>query len=112
MPLSLEYIAGFFDGEGSISWSTPKKYPNKKYPRVELGNTNFQIIEEISYQFNGKFDTQWAKSKRSIGTKPFARWYCYGKNAYTFLRAICPHLRIKQQQALDALKYLERYRDN
>ena len=56
--INLPYIAGFFDGEGCITFSKIRKYNpmmKKRYPcttiRMEATNTDFNIIKDIYNYF-------------------------------------------------------------
>ena len=56
--INLPYIAGFFDGEGCITFSKIRKYNpmmKKRYPcttiRMEIVNTDFGIMKQIYKYF-------------------------------------------------------------
>lgn len=109
-----EYIAGFFDGEGCITSQMifqTGKY--EKYPRVNvqlsIANTNRQTLEDISQKYGGSI------SKK--GNRPQTVRECYSlcitgkENMSIFLNAILPYLRIKKDQAIIALEFIETIRE-
>lgn len=103
--LSLEYLAGFFDGEGSIGITKghAKEMINPKYElRLTLVNTDKEIMEEIHRLYGGIFDTRrfeqakWRTVYQVIWTNT---------KAEKILNALEPHLRVKKKQAQLALQY-------
>jgi len=86
-----EYVAGLFDGEGSIS--APKtggsRNRRSRLPTltVRLVNNHYGILKRLQTQFGGKIHKHCFKRAYE-----FAQ---YGENALAFLKAIYPHLVIK-----------------
>jgi len=105
--LDLSYIAGFFDGEGSVTIhhnyapSPRGKSPNHTL-QVSIGNTDPRVIVWIHEHFGG------ALTMRS-GFKPNHRdviqWMARSNKAARFLRMILPYLRMKREQAEIALTF-------
>lgn len=100
MSASLEYLAGFFDGEGYIGVvheSTNKRYGLRAcvYNNVPLGPTMF------AERFGGKI--QQRKQRGRLIESWY--WLVQGRNAKKFLREIRPYLNLKAQEADLALQF-------
>lgn len=105
-PLSLAYIAGFFDGEGSITiHENCKPSPRGKNPnhtlQVSLGNTDPRIVRELYRQFGGTL----TKRAPLPNCRPFLQWHLRAAKALPFLLAIRPHLCMKIEQADVAITF-------
>ena len=119
----LAYLAGIFDGEGSV---TITRTYNKHKPAISrnsrsLGNPNPGVSERMIMQvavamtdraipewlheeFGGRF-----MSRRFPGTTYKERWdwLASANIAKDFLRIILPHLRLKRLQAQLAIEFQE-----
>lgn len=100
--VSLEYIAGFFDGEGSIGIYHRKG--RGFHLRTQLVQNHSQnMIEIYNYlveNYGGNLS-----SSISITGKQKLNWQLNADKAVRFLNDICPHLRLKQDQALIAIDW-------
>lgn len=96
--LSLQYIAGFFDGEGYVGIHTLKE----KYfhVRVIIVNTNLKILQMIQDQFGGTI----IQRKRVRNNKPTYALSFSGSFAKIFLKSILPFLIEKRGQTIIALQ--------
>jgi hypothetical protein len=94
----LNYIAGFFDGEGCIFIKAIKNkcIPPLKTIGVTITNNNPAVLKFIQKKFGG-----------NIILKRNSAWqlYSHPKIEY-FLRAVIPYLKIKKEQAEVALKFI------
>lgn len=104
--ISPEWLAGFFDGEGSISASLHGCSYNVI---VTISQSNFKILCEIASNFPG---ATWISKKNSnIGnykSKIIAfsiQWR--GTSAKEILTTILPYLKLKKDRAEAALKIIE-----
>ena len=110
--IKAEYIAGVFDGEGSILIG---KYPNKG--NRELGyrgymhivNTYVPLLEQIQSVYGGKIAFQ---KQHGVMTRP-----CYSLTFSTneirhVLPKLLPYLLVKKEQAEVLLAFLERQASN
>ncbi len=106
MKLSLQYLAGFTDGEGCVTIGynkTTKSY----FPVVTIANTNELIMGIIAKQFGGRYYVR-AKFKNR---KPVCIWYLSPKESvYKFLKKIHPYSIVKRDQietvlSLEHIKY-------
>lgn len=103
------YLAGLFDGEGSLIDSRRSDRPNQKRPtwRLAVANCDLGVLE-------------WCKRETGVGsivskpvpTNPRHRrghsWQCYSWNARDVLIQMLPYLIIKRERALVVIKTFER----
>lgn len=113
--VSLQYLAGFFDGEGCIviGKRAPRGLPI--YTLVTcVTNTYRPLIDELSMRF-GASTTQKNRIYRvdiysNKNIRPCFQWHAASDVAEQFLRAIYPHLVIKRQEAELAFEFREHVR--
>lgn len=99
--LELAYIAGFFDGEGSIcivartrgTWNTEHRL------WVAIGQKDGATLDTIKENFGGNV----YRVKRDDSFY----WAISNRNAYNFLKALYPYLQYKKPQAELAFKFYE-----
>lgn len=104
MILSTEYIAGFFDGEGTIQIKYRllryKGRPDAKYAVFEMLLSVAQVdktpLRFMQESYGGSIRTD----KNGVSSLRFT-----GENARTFLAVITPHLIVKREEAEVALKF-------
>lgn len=105
--ISLQYIAGFFDGEGHIRLRRAfSKASNCQFIRTELGitNTNLHILQKIQSQIGGKIRTRQNKHR------PI--YFLYWSNldeVNKVINKLKPYLIIKAKHADLVLEYLRRH---
>ena len=90
----LAYLAGFFDGEGSLNhWkASPRK--DLVYFRMFVGNTNREILELFLVEFGGSI---YEKSKSSpLTKKDLWVWSISGERAWDAYYKMEPWLREKR----------------
>ena len=104
--ISAEYVAGFLDGEGSVSLNITGKKPSNRqqvsFP-VKCSNTDEKIIRDLREQYGGSVSAGRPLPKH----QPFWVWTIQGAAAAALLREIRPFMRIKHRQADLALEYWE-----
>lgn len=96
--LKIEYIAGFFDGEGSVGiYKGAHGHPQL---RVQIGQRTDSvfILEMIKVGYGGHISYR----DRS------ANWQIQGRSAQRFLQDIVQHLILKKTQAELAIEYQDR----
>lgn len=96
--ITIEYLAGFVDGEGCISVTKPSpNHKNHGTIRLQLSNTNYDVLSAIQREYGGHLKV----SKRQ-STKHKAAWQLvwYAKEAIPLLQKLQPHLMVKQKQAI------------
>lgn len=90
--ISAEYIAGFFDGEGSIFCNKPNGgAPTTSVSLAQLAE-NRDVLDECVVRWGG-----WVSVDKNV--RPCARWAVKADGVQQFLRDIYPYLRIKKRQA-------------
>lgn len=84
------WAAGFFEGEGSIYINriTPDDKRVKHILRCQITNTELPLLEVFKSNYGGNIRT---KKGTLLSKKALWEWYCFGKNAETFLRLIMPY---------------------
>jgi len=104
MGLDIRYLAGFFDGEGSI-FITKRASNNRPYRYIRLSacNTNHPIIRRIHRQFGGRLYLATKKAKPNW--RPTLDWVLNGREAARLLMRLLPYLHVKKQEARRALKF-------
>lgn len=98
----ISYIAGLFDGDGSISIKreTYKKSISHTL-QIKLSNDSFEIVSWMQNNFSGS--TYVDRSK--IGAFPTSVWRTSANLAENFLQQVFPCLRLKIPQAKLALQF-------
>lgn len=100
---SVEYLAGYWDGEGCFSSNIPDERPPKF--SVSLSSTNECIVRTFKERFGGSISSY---EPDNPNHSKWWRWETSGGNARTFAETLLPHLREKQEQCrifIDAISY-------
>jgi hypothetical protein len=106
----LAYVAGLFDGEGSIVIGVSKPKKDRKNPsywlQVGITNTDKELIDWLHARFGGHIsDNSHCPSRKR--QRPCWAWRIIGNQAREFLTEIIPYLRTKKQQAEIAIAFQE-----
>ena len=98
----IAYIAGLFDGEGSVSYYQRKeKRKNKKKAynywviRCEMSMTDPYVMEWFYKTLDVGTLTKRLPTKSWVGRKMQWRWRCGYRDAYSFAKIIWPHTQVK-----------------
>lgn len=103
MNASIEYIAGFFDGEGCIRATVAKDGKNASGLHVFITNTYFPILSMFEQKFGG---TTSLRNNSNPKHKATYQWRMSSrKEIKNFLEQVEPYLIEKREQALLALEY-------
>ena len=102
----LAYIAGFFDGEGSITiHENGKPSPRGLSPnhtlQVSVGNTDPIIVRWLHDVYGGGFSVR----PGIPGCRTVYQWTCRAAKALPFLLDIAPYVRMKQKQVALAIEF-------
>lgn len=103
-----QWLAGFFDGEGSISGGFTKQSRSDgfyhKVPRLHVGlaQKNEPLLLEIRAIYGGSIRPQFTRGVISCYD---LMWY--GKGVLPLLRDIEPHVIVKREQVKLALRFME-----
>jgi hypothetical protein len=107
---TLAYVAGLFDGEGSIVIGCSIGRTNRKNPcyflQVGITNTDRELIDWLRSTFGGHISDNSHSPSRST-QRPCWAWRVTSRQAHGFLRNILPYLRTKKPQALIAIEFQE-----
>ena len=108
--LDPKYIAGFFDGEGSIgiyprSWN--RNHTIRYYVLVvslgQSGSKGKAILDELAFKFGGSVYQNTANGKKKVMWK----WNVSANKAKEFLRWMSPYLFIKREEASLGIQFQE-----
>jgi len=91
--ISVEYLAGFFDGEGCVNLTVVGQAKTTQL-RVSIVNTDLLILNAIHAQYGGRV---YARESRE-GWKMFRAIEWRGEAAYEFLQKIKPFVILKLPQ--------------
>lgn len=99
----LAYIAGLFDGEGSITIQkrTNKNKNSYHWLRIQIANTNYDLIVWLQKMIGGHIVSHQGKSPRKL----CYIWLLVSNPAKEFLKLIYPYLIIKKSKTEIAIEY-------
>ena len=98
--MNWSYIAGFFDGEGSIS-------PNQGGFRISIPQTHEQVLNQIRNFTKVGFVIR--IKKRQIHWKDAWLYYIASKkDVLYFLKQVSPNLTVKKELSIKTIKLLEK----
>jgi intein/homing endonuclease len=112
--LSWEYIAGFFDGEGSVGIYQNRARRGFGSPVVALvqsGDRGKKLLTEISEFLSSRGVKSYLGRTRKVKVKDthttcHVLRVCNRPGVTLFLRGVFPYLRIKKIEAQDVLRFL------
>lgn len=101
----LAYIAGLFDGEGTVTISSYRasRYggTQRRILMVMLSSTDRSIIDCLRETFDGSLTI----TKAHNNNKEIYRWTLSARMAADFLYIVLPYLRIKREHAILGLEW-------
>ena len=108
MALSLEYIAGYIDGEGCILvHKAAATQTGRKTPRYDLHVSAYQcsrkVLDQLAVQFGGAVYSHMRSNRPTM--RDSWSWKITGKAANHFLTLLYPHLVEKKEQAWLGLEF-------
>jgi hypothetical protein len=93
------WLAGLFDGEGSIVCSRGSDI--RRSIRITVTNTRFELLEHLREVVGtGAIIVQ---PRREAHHSPTWYWLCHSDNARELLRQMQPWLIVKRERAAEAL---------
>jgi hypothetical protein len=101
------YLAGLFDGEGTVCISTSHNRNNTTIfqMNVKVANTKLELMQWLIKNFGGSYSVSDAKRNAKGHCTQYA-WMPKGKNnRIDVLERMLPYLVIKKQQALIGLEF-------
>ena len=107
------YIAGLFDGEGSISYKQymrQKPHNKKPYPiwqiRMEISMTDKSVLNWLHLTLGaGTLNIKKYKSENTIGLKRQWRWRCCSRDSYYVCLLIQPYAHTKIEDVNKIIKH-------
>ncbi|MEM2338415.1 MAG: helix-turn-helix domain-containing protein [Candidatus Bathyarchaeia archaeon] len=106
-PITLSYVAGLFDGEGSIYI---KHRRDSLQNRVYIINTDRNIVKWLKETFKGGKIVSWKDPHPSPNRKQVFYWHLQRRlDVLSFLKALLPYLKIKKETAKKAIEEIESY---
>ncbi len=104
--VSVQYLAGFIDGEGAVMlarWKSPK-YHNPSYrPRMSITNADRRILIDIQRRYGGILASE---SRARFGWSHIYQLIWTAGMVEPILKNIEPHLLIKHKQASILLEFI------
>lgn len=97
----LAYIAGFFDGEGSVMIGRHNGAESSYLMRISISNTNKDIIDWLVDTLGGYVSDVKLKGNRQRSYI----WYLAAIKASDVLYALLPFLRVKREHAILGLDF-------
>jgi hypothetical protein len=103
MLISPQYLAGFFDGEGSLRLQRgfSRRAPLSIRAEVKITNTNRLILETIHAEYGGKI-----RVKHNPTRPCYILYWSNMKHIKHLLSLLEPHLVLKRQLAVLMLEFL------
>lgn len=111
MPLSNQYAAGLFDGEGWVRVQTPgirldgSRTPGSNYRRYPsfqviagIAMTHKPLMLEMHQQFGGTLYGDDHYRRKDPNNRTIYHWHVQSQKALSFLQAICKHAIAKRDQ--------------
>ena len=105
--VELGYLAGLFDGEGSIAIIKMRRPPHRETSfnlNISITNSDPEMLDLVHRRLGGHICVMGRYKGRG---KLVKRWYQSGYKAAPILRRLLPVLIAKRKQAVLALEYLE-----
>jgi hypothetical protein len=108
----IAYLAGFFEGDGSIMIFKSPPRGQGKSPAYRLvltmTNTNVQVLRLAQKFYGGRIEGPFTRGNR---WRPSFRWELDGENCVPFLSDIAPYIQTKHGQIQIAFKFLAQIRN-
>jgi hypothetical protein len=109
--LTIEYLAGFFDGEGTFYLGQQKK-GSKIYPKAQVmlsqsGPDGLELLKSVQSQYGGRIYHH-LKVGQFKATKDAYKLYWNKTEAVELIEQLAPYLILKQKSAKLVLEYLRR----
>lgn len=109
--ISNEYIAGFFDGEGTFyigkQIKNGKEYPHATIMLSQSGEEGLELLKQIQHELGGNI-YQHLKVGEHKATKNAYKLYWNKEEGKYLCQSLIPHLILKRNAAEEVLKYLTR----
>lgn len=104
--ITLQYIAGFFDGEGSIGIYYRQKTKDGFHLRTQLTNNKNKDAQRLMSYLIDRFGGNLSEQVTLSGNIKY-NWQLNSDKAVYFLKKIAPYLIFKKDQAIIAINWQE-----
>lgn len=109
--IDIQYLAGFFDGEGCFYLGTQQKN-GKSYPKAQIllsqsGEDGKRLLEAIQRQYGGSLYLH-LKAGQHRATKDAWKLWWNAEEGVDLICQLLPHLILKQESAQKVLTYIMR----
>lgn len=104
--LSVEYLAGLFDGEGYIIVDHRKRATHRVERcqiKVGISLVYKPVVQQLADQFDGILNVNDSAHRKNPRNRIVYAWVASSKPAIAFLKMVTPYLIIKREQAELAL---------
>tara|TARA_Y100000310_G_scaffold144390_1_gene143657 strand:- start:27460 stop:28137 length:678 start_codon:yes stop_codon:yes gene_type:complete len=101
---AVAYLAGLFDGEGTVSIRRVIKGENSYKLEIYVTNTNTYVLDWIVSEFGGKV---YVYDRKDGIRKPQGKWHAHTQLAYIILKTIYPYLIIKKAHAKLGIEFVK-----
>lgn len=109
--ITLEYLAGFFDGEGTFyigkQVKNGKEYPHATIMLSQSGDEGFHLLTQIQADYGGSI-YEHLKAGQHKATKSAYKLYWNKEEGIVLCELLIPYLILKKQSAQTVLSYLTR----
>jgi len=109
--MTLQYISGFFDADGSISMSKSSKNDTFKGIKLDFTNTYITILEEIQKYLLDEYDIKTHLSKKPARSKNHNISYCLSSNSNQNSLKLCKLLNSRHPKKLHRINTVLKYHD-
>jgi hypothetical protein len=114
MKLDTEYLAGLIDAEGCIDvqFAYSKHYlnsaqrPISNRVRLAMADVALPLLQAIKDRFGGRLSHRKQEGNDQWSNSTSLAWVS-SREVYPLLQAITPHLRVKKEQALISLWWMD-----
>lgn len=104
LSMEIQYWAGLFDGEGSITLSKRSSKSNSRYLVLSLPNTHRPVLDLMQTDLGGKVFLN-RKPNLEKGHRGTSVWKATTDEAYQILQKLYPYLVIKKDEAEVAMHF-------
>lgn len=103
----LAYLAGFFDGEGSISILRPRAKARSLLLHIQVSQIVREPLEMFQSRFGGTIHLT-NRGQSPLSRRPIWAWHAGPRAGAAALQEMLPFLVVKQSQAAIAIEFQSR----
>lgn len=111
-PIQWAYLAGFYDGEGTITTTKQQRADGVSYYQLRfvISNTSYEVLKSLQEQFGGSIH---GHKPTNTKHRKFFQWYMSSvEKTVPVLKGMLPYLRYKTQEIELALEFFKRIRQS